>query len=488
MQAFGTTNYIVLAIYIAAMFGIGIFFARRQHTRADFFLAGRRMPWLPVALSMFASLTSATTYLVLPGKAYGGSTAMIVACIASPLIAPLLVLLFYPAYRKLNATTCYEYIGARYGRGARMAVALLFVLARIGWLGAVIYAPALVLNTVTGLPLHWGIPPMGAIATIYTAPGGLGAVLWTDVIQFVILSGGAVWIAISLTGQVEGGVAEIMHLADVTGRLPLSDWAISLTRMSLPMVGLHFILQMTQDYGTDQVTVQRLMAIRDDRGVTKAICFNAVTDFIVIALLLFIGLGLYAYYAGAGDVPPPEINHDAILPHYIMQALPAGISGLMITAIFAAAMSSMDSGIHSLATVVTSDIAAPLRRTPASDAHDILLARLLVVAFGLASTVVAFAVAANGDILESFVKFMSLFSAPVLVLFLLAIAWKRTRFGGWLLATSLSIPATWGIQEAAFSFGEINWSWYYPLSVGICTLLTIAFSLCVPAEDKPQGS
>ncbi len=477
MQTFGFANSVVLGIYIVAMFAVGVFFSKRQHTTEDFFLAGRRMPWVPVALSMFASLTSATTYLVLPGKAYGGSTALIVAAIASPLIAPLLILVIYPAYRRRNVTTCYEYIGERYGTTARICVAALFVLARVGWLGAVIYAPALALATATGLPLHWGILLMGVLATSYTALGGLGAVLWTDVIQFIILAAGAVWIAMTLVTQIDGGAPRIMQLAAETGRLPLSDWALSLTRMSLPIVGLHFVLQMMQDYGTDQVTVQRLMAVRDNRGVTKAICFNAVTDLLIISLLLFIGLGLHAFYSTPSAPQLSDLSDDAILPHYIMHALPAGVSGLMITAIFAAAMSSMDSGIHSLSTVITSDIVRPLRRTPGTQASHIRLARMLVVVFGLAATGVAFIVARRGDILASFAGFMSLFSAPVLVLFLLAISWRRTSFLAWIVATGVTIPATWWIQHATFSFGCINWSWYYPFSTALCALLTVALSL-----------
>ena len=478
-MTFGLANTIVLILYITAMFAIGLYFARRQKDSEEFFLAGRRMPWLPVALSMYASLTSATTYLVLPGMGYSSGTTMLIAAVVSPLVAPLLITCFYPAYRRLRITTSYEFIGAHHGKWARLTVALLFVLARLGWLGTVIYAPALVLATVTGLPLTLSIAMMGLLATAYTALGGLGAVLWTDVVQFIILAGGAIWIAISLTTGIDGGIPHIIQRALETDRIDFTNWGFSLTAMTIPMVGLHFVLQMMQDYGTDQVTVQRLMAIKHDRGVFKAIAVNAVSDLVLVSLLLFIGIGLFAYYEAGAAFVPVDLKSDAILPYYVMQALPAGISGLMITAIFAAAMSSMDSGIHSLATVVTSDILGLLCPTPRSDAGTVRLARWLVIGFGLLATATAFMVAAMGDILKSFATFMSLFSAPILVLFVLTMLWKRARFGAWLAATALTIPATLWLRTLKLGDASegLNWSLFYPFSFTTCLLLTLVANL-----------
>ena len=506
-MTFGLANTIVLILYITAMFAIGLYFARRQKDSEEFFLAGRRMPWLPVALSMYASLTSATTYLVLPGMGYSSGTTMLIAAVVSPLVAPLLITCFYPAYRRLRITTSYEFIGAHHGKWARLTVALLFVLARLGWLGTVIYAPALVLATVTGLPLTLSIAMMGLLATAYTALGGLGAVLWTDVVQFIILAGGAIWIAISLTTGIDGGIPHIIQRALETDRIDFTNWGFSLTAMTIPMVGLHFVLQMMQDYGTDQVTVQRLMAIKSDRGVFKAIGLNAISDLVLVTLLLFIGIALFAYYETAGTPVPPGLSSDAILPYYVMQALPNGVSGLMITAIFAAAMSSMDSGIHSLATVVSHDIiplwpskSIPTTASPRaargnnqqpSTPPSVRTARQLVILFGLLATATAFVVAAMGNILESFATFMSLFSAPVLVLFLLTLLVPRARYGAWLIATLCAIPATLALQHLTIgpANDSINWSLFYPfsftLTLTLSLLFSVIFSLLTPRNRRP---
>ena len=156
------------------------------------------MPWFIVALSMFASVTSAITYIGVAGTVYAENTSIVLAAIISPLVTPFLIYLFYPFYRRLKVTTSYEYIQRRYGDGARYAVSVLFLFARLGWLGTVIYVPALTLSVVTGINLTLAILLMGILATVYTVLGGLAAVLWTDALQFVILIGGALWVALEL--------------------------------------------------------------------------------------------------------------------------------------------------------------------------------------------------------------------------------------------------------------------------------------------------
>ncbi|MEN7973438.1 MAG: sodium/solute symporter, partial [Verrucomicrobiota bacterium] len=411
---FGTLNYAVLSLYLAGMLGVGLLFSRKQESAEMFFLGGRKLPWIAVAMSMYASLTSAVTYLGLPGTAYSENIALIIVCIISPVVAPFILLLFYPLYHRLRVTTSYEYIEKRFGPSARYGVAGLFILARLGWLATVVYAPAMAMSIVTGIPLWGCICMMGLLATAYTALGGIAAVVWTDAIQFIILIGGAVWVAVSLVNGVEGGAGEILALARETGRLHIADWKPDLFAMSGPVVAISFFLQLMQDYGTDQVTVQRLMATGSLRKTVKSVVFNACTDFFIIALLLFIGLGLFAFF---NDAPLPEnITGDKVMPYYIIHHLPQGISGLLITAVFAAAMSSMDSGINSIATVIINDFKQPLFQASGFkfQVSDVSLARIITIVLGVLATALAFYVSTIGGIIKAFASFMSLFSAPVL--------------------------------------------------------------------------
>jgi SSS family transporter len=469
---FNAINTGILLIYLAVMVWIGLRFAGRQKTADDFFLAGRRMPWLAVAMSMYASLTSAVTYMGLPGLAYRSNVTLLAVAVVSPLLAPILISVFYPVYRKLNITTSYEYIGIRFGEPARKTAAALFLLARLGWMATVIYAPAMALSIATGLPLLASILLMGLLATLYTVAGGLAAVLWTDVVQFVMLIGGAVFVAIVLCTKHPDGASGILSFAQSNDHLQL-DGSISLWRMTLTGVAISFFFQMMQDYGTDQVTVQRLLATKTQHGMAKAILFNAGVDFCIITLLLFIGLGLFAYYQLNPDLLPEAISGDKIFPYFIVTALPAGISGLLIAAIFAAAMSSMDSGINSMATVVVTDFVG-------QGDHVVKRARIVTALLGVLATalsILLFFVAKAEGIIETFATFMGLFSAPVLALFLFGLLTKRGQFGAWIPAAAIGITFTFWLQSTA-----VSWIWYFPASFTTSFSLSILFSLFQRSE------
>ncbi len=474
-------NTLVLFAYLALMLAIGLRLAGRQTSTEEYFLAGRRMPWLVVAMSMFASLTSAVTYMGLPAAAFKENVAMAVVCVISPVLAPLLLWLFYPFYRRLRVTTSYEYIAARFGRPARFAASGLFILARVGWLGTVIYAPAIALSAVSGLSLTATILIMGAIATGYTYFGGIAADIWTDVVQFVIMVAGAIWVAYTLCATVPDGAAGILAIAREANHLKVLDWHFSLYEMSGAAVAVSFFFQLMQDYGTDQTTVQRLMTTSNARGAALAIGFNAVVDFCMIGLLLFIGLGLFAYYRQPQNLLPPALGGDALLPYYIVHALPDGVSGLLVTAIVAAAMSSMDSGISSLGTVVINDFVKPLRRAPAPDARDLALARYLTLAFGVFGTLVAFYVASLGHLLKAYTTIVSLFNGPILALFLLGVLTRRGHFGGWVIGAACAIPATLWLQYGV----KAHWIYFFPFSFGVTISIAYLASLALRYSRCP---
>lgn len=477
---FSTLNYTILAVYLAAMVGIGVWFARRHKNTEDYFLAGRKMPWLIVGMSMYASLTSAITFMALPATAYNENISFLVVSLVSPLVAPFLVLLFYPFYHRLRVVTSYEYVDRRFGRPARFAVSGLFILARLGWLGTVIYAPALALSTVTSIPLSICILLMGLLATVYTALGGLAADIWTDVVQFVIMIGGAIWLVVTLVNRVPDGAAGIWHLASETGRLHILNLDFNLYAMSGLIVAVAYFFQLMQDYGTDQTTVQRMMAIPTLRGVTKAIFFNAAVDFVIVATLLFIGLGLFAYHTAFPSLLPDGLKNDQILPYYIIHALPDGVSGLLITALFAAAMSSMDSGISCVATVIINDFVKPLRGGHDEDAQDLKLARWLTFGLGVFATGLAFYVSTFEQLIEAYSSIISLFNAPILALFLLGIFSRRVQMGHWLLGTAAGVAANLWVQKLT----EVHWIYYFPLSLGL-TLVVAGLASRFSARTAP---
>ncbi|MFC1677564.1 sodium/solute symporter [Planctomycetota bacterium] len=480
--SFGTLNYCILFVYLAIVFGVGICFSGKQKTTKDYFLGGRKLPWFVVSMSLFVSLLSAISYMAYPAAAYKENIALIFVCFNFIIIAPFLCFLFYPFYSSLGVTTSYEYINYRFGQTARFVASTLFILARLGWLGVVIYAPALALSVVSGVNIYLAIFLMGGLAAIYTVLGGLAAVVWTDVLQFVFLVAGAIWVAISLINNVPDGLAGIIEIASQEGHLEIVDWKLDLFKMSGLAVMVSYFFQSLQDFGTDQVNVQRLMAVKDYRSIVKAICMNSLYGFFLIGLLLFIGLGIFAYFHHYPQFLREGIEGDQILPYYIMHGLPNGVSGIVITAIFAAAMSSMDSGINSLATVIINDIVKPLRKKIRTETQDVKLARILTLVLGVFAIGTACYASTIEEIFKAAATFIGIFSGPILALFLLGILSRRASFHGWIIGTAVAVPAMLWFQHGL----KGHWIYYFPFCFGIALIVGYIASVIIGKPKAPS--
>jgi len=457
-------NIIVFSGYILLLLGVGLGVAGKQKTTEQFFLGSRRLPWLAVAMSMYASVTSAVTFMGLPTMAYNDNISLVVICIVSPLLAPILMKLFYRVYHSLQVTTSYEYLEIRFSALGRRVVSLLFLLARLGWMGTVVYAPSLALSTATSLELWQAIVIIGLFSTLYTALGGISAVVWTDVLQYLLMVGGLIWVIATLLGMIPGSYHGVLAIAEEAHKLSIVSFRPSLAQMSAGLIFVTFFFQMMYDYGVDQVTVQRLQSIGNQKGIYRAILFNAATDFFIIALLLFCGLCLYAFYTFGAHALPETISGDKILPYFIITELPAGISGLLFAGLFAAAMSSIDSGINSMSTVIIHDLVRPLSKRT-DEKRDLILARVLTVLFGLLATAIAFFVARVESIIETYMRIVALFSAPVLGLFVLGLISRRANIGGWLIGAAVA----WGValaQQQGWILAEmeIHYMYNFPIS------------------------
>ena len=473
--SFGALNYGILAAYLAIIMGVGISATRNQKTGKDYFLAGRNMPWIIVGMSMFASMTSAVSYMGMPGTVAKEDLSILAGYFLSPITAPFILLFFYPLYRKLDVTTSYEYIFRRYGASARYGVSGLFLLARLGWLGAVIYAPALALSVITGINLYLAIFLMGFIATSYAVAGGLKAVVLTDAIQFIVLMLGAVLVAISLTRNIPGGASGIIAYAGQNHHL--FNYRLSLFQSSVFAFGLSYFFMFMQDYGCDQVGVQRILSSKSFGGMIRAILFNSTTDVLMFSLLGFIGLGLFAYFqqqAIAG------VGHDKFLPYYMIHALPNGISGLAIAGIFAAAICAASSGIHSMSTVSVNDFVRPLRRMPLSEAGSVKLGRIFTATIGLFGTAMAIYVSSIEQILKAANMLLGLFNGPILSLFLLGVLTTRVNFKGWLVGAGAAIVATLVIMNTPIDGHNLHWAFYMPCSTLISMTVGYLSSIVLP--------
>lgn len=446
-----------VGVYWIVLLAIGLRFFGQQRDTSEFFLAGRRLMWPAVAMSMYASVTSAVTLMGVPAQGLAGRLALVLVGPISLALAPWLAKRVYPAYRRTGVTTTYEFLEIRLGRFARQAAAILFLATRLSWLGLVVYAPALAVSAVTGLPLPAAVIGMGTIATAYTAMGGLAAVVWTDVVQFVVMVGGLIWVAVALVGQLPGGVVELG--AEMVRRLPLrsEDWWPQPGRLNAFAVLVAYPWLLMHEYGIDQVTAQRLLAVSDLNGVRRAIVWNAVTDAVMVTLLLAVGVGLACLPASVDRATPP----DARLIEFAVDTLPPVVGGLLLAAVFAAAMSSLDSGLNSAMAVIVGDILRPIEQR--DDSRWLTFARRGTILLGAVATLAGLATARIGDIVRAFFTFTGLFSAPVLALFLFAMGSRRIDVRWWVAAAIASVV----LCAVLWWRGACHEIYLFPLGLGV---------------------
>jgi len=380
-------DWVAIAIYLVGMVGVGWWISKRQKTSEDYFVAGRRMGWFTLAISIWVSLCSANTMLGSPGYAYEHDLQFLP--VALLLIVPIVIIVIYtilPVFHPLSLTTAYTYLEQRFGLSVRMVGSLLFVLLRGGWLATVIYAPSVALSAVIDIPgiaehqETWAIIlTLGIVATIYTTMGGIEADIWSDVIQFFIFTGGIVFIWFYVLRDV-GGWQEVWRIGTETGHTyPMSsgkefwDWVLNPNlKFSIELTFLWILigsgLSGLNDCGTDQLTLQRYFSARSIKESIRSIWISRLISLPLLPVLILTGTGIFAYFHIYGDnfANLPQ-NPDQMMPYFVAAVLPVGVSGLFIAALFAATMSSVDSGMNSLSATCITDFYRRLRGTESTE-------------------------------------------------------------------------------------------------------------------------
>ncbi|MCP4092708.1 MAG: sodium/solute symporter [Planctomycetes bacterium] len=479
---FAKLDYAVLGIYLALMVAIGIYFARRDKTTEDFFLGGRKIPWWAAGLSIFGTQLSAITFMAIPATAYGSDWRRFMGSI---MLLPVLIIVIYcflPFFRRLHITTAYEYLQARFSRSIRLIASSLFILFQFGRMGIVLLLPAIALSAVTGMDTYLCIAMMGVLATIYTALGGISAVIWTDVLQVVVLIGGALLCLIVAISDA-GGVQQSVEIAVDAHKFHMLDWQWNASDMVAWVLIVGFFFTNLVPYTTDQTVIQRYLTTRDEKAAANSLWLNlAVT---IPTGLLFYGLGtaLFAYY----QLHPMEAalipdKVDQLVPWFVVTHLPAGIAGLIVAGIFAAAMSSLDSSMNSITTSVVSDFIDPRGSTSASAANadspqgqHLGLARKLTVLLGIIGTAAAMILATYEIkyLFDFFQKVVGLFGGGVAGVFILAVFTKRANATGAWAGLLAGGAAT---LYVAF-FTEINFLLYAAIGSVLCVVVGYSVSL-----------
>ena len=484
--SFGRLNWIILAAYLTLLLSIGFHFAKREKSTDDFFLAGRRIPWWAAGLSIFGTQLSAITYLAMPARAYATDWVLLILNIGIFAIAPFVIYLYLPFFKRLNITTAYEYLEKRFHVSIRLLGSLSFVAFQLGRMGIVVLLPALALSAVTGLNVYLCITLMGILSTVYTVLGGIEAVIWTDVLQAVILIGGALAALGIIVGNLDGGLSQLVSVGIENSKFNLAhlNWDWTSDALIVVILGAVFTNSLVP-YTTDQAVIQRYLTTPDERQAAKAIWLNGFLAIFAGVLFLSVGTGLFVFYKANPQRLVPLEKTDQIFALFIARQMPPGLAGLVIAGVFAAAMSTLDSSMHSISTAVTTDFVRRFIRH-LSESKYLLFARCLTIALGLSGTATAMLLASIEIkyLWDFFLGIMGLLGGTLAGLFMLGIFTQRVGTTHAWIGAIASISTLLYVKLAT----DLNSLLYGAIGVITCFSVACLSSMIIPTKVKHPTS
>lgn len=353
---FGLLNWGVIVLYFLVVIGIGIWASRKMNgSTGNFFLGGQKIPGWAAGVSIFGTVLSSLTFISIPAKVYATDWAYILVNAMILAVVPLVVIFYLPYFRKLKLASIYEYLQMRFNLTVKLIASFTFVLFQVCRLGIVIYLPALVLHTITGMNTVTCILVISLVTTAYSVSGGIEAVIWTDVMQVFVLLGGALVSLFFILKETPGSTAQLFEEAFGAGKFKVAHWGWDISQPVLWVIVIGSFLGQLVTYTSDQVVVQRYLTTPTEKEARKSIYTNALLTIPASLLFFGIGTGLWLFYRHHPARLNPYARIDDVFPWFIVWELPVGVSGLVIAGLFAAAMSTISSSINSISTVITTD-------------------------------------------------------------------------------------------------------------------------------------
>ena len=349
-------NWIVFLTYLGLMLPFGYFFMRKNKGIDDYCKGGGRIPWWVNGVAIFAAMLSSITFMTVPAMTFSSSWRLYPMTIAIFILVPIVIYLYLPFYRRLKITSAYEYLEKRFNVFSRVFASAAFIIFMIVRSAIVVYLPALALSVIIGMNLFASIILVGTVTVIYSTIGGVSAVIWSEFIQAVVLVGGALIAVALLIMGTDGGASGVIQMALANDKFHPFDFSWSWVEPVFWVTFIGGIVTNLSSYTSDQTIVQKYMTTKDEKAAAHSIWFNGILSVICSTLFYFIGTTLYAYYkSNAAQFDWSLYQNDAVFPTYIVSSLPTGVSGLLIAAIFAAAMSTLSANFNSASTAFVSD-------------------------------------------------------------------------------------------------------------------------------------
>lgn len=415
---FSPIDWIVLTVYFLGTMSIGFYFYRKSRSREGFTAAGRALPGWVCGLSIFATYLSSISFLALPGKSYASNWNPFVFSLSLPVATWIAVRFFLPYYRKTGEVSAYAHLEHRFGRWARMYASFFYILTQLARIGVVMYLMALPMSILLGCDIRIIILITGISVTIYSFVGGIVAVIWTDAFQAIVLMSGAILCSLLILFNMPQGPQQVFKIAAEHHKFSLGSLGGSLTESTFWVVLIYGIIINLQNFGIDQSYIQRYIASKSDLEARKSIWLGGLLYLPVSAVFFFIGTGLFAFYKVHPDYledvrmqvaeqqliqegidsdqaeSPSKISErassltdqdlgDRVFPHFIGRMLPVGVTGLLVAAIFAAAMSTVSTSLNSSATLLATDWYQRYIRPDASEKQFMAVLYTATILWGL---------------------------------------------------------------------------------------------------------
>ena len=504
------TDIIIALAYIIGTVGIGFYFLKQQKSAKEFLMANRSMSWLPVGLSLMATLTSAVGYMAYPAGAFKSGLILFWMAMAIPLSYPVVVYVFMPFYHRLKLYTAYEYLEKRFDKNVRVLSSGIFIIWRLTWMAAVLYVPSMVLNIVSDgqIPLVPSIIVLGIVALLMTTLGGVKAVMWGDVFHSAVMFFGMFLVIVFIINSVPGGFSKIWDTlaaagkTKMTGTIPGFEDAGIFSKLKLYLVTdftivsivITYTVQKMGNYCVDQAMVQRYITASSLKESQKGFLANAGAYLLYIVLVTTIGAGLFSVVENFTF--PDNLKVDQIYPYFISNFLPTGVVGILLASIYAASLSSINGGINSITTAILNDFYAPYKlkqynleigeNSEEEKARRLKISRISTVIIGLIAIVLAFFVPYLGDIFTYSQKLINMFAGPLFGIFLLGMLTKRATspavltagFLGFIVGSLLVFGPKMGIDSLA-----VGVLWPATISFVITIALGYGLSMIIGKND-----
>jgi SSS family transporter len=462
-----TPDYIVIATYLVAITLFGSWFAQFQKTTRDYFLADRSTPWWGICFTIVATETSTLSFIGVPATAYAGNWTFLQLALGYIIGRVIVGAIFIPSYFRGELVTSYELLQRRFGSQVKTVAAGIFLVTRSLADGIRLFATALVIAVVTGMPVTLIVCVLGVAMIVYTVRGGVSAVIWTDALQMFVYLAGALLVFSSLLARIDGGWSAVVATGAAAGKftfLNLSgDPAVTYTLWAGVIGGIALTLA---THGTDQFLVQRLLAARSATEARRGLVLSGVLVFGQFCLFLLIGVMLFTYYQ---QTPAPVLSrNDEILPAFIVNSLSGGAAGFIVAAIVAAALSP---SLNSMAAATVNDFYVPFIRPEADDRARMRVARQSTVAWGLVQLAIAIGAQwMDRSVLDSGLSVLSLAAGPVLGAFLVGVLTRNVTERPMLIGMITGIVVLFGIWWTAI----MAWTWYAFVGASVTGLTAVA--------------